>query len=367
MTPTLHVLTLPHTSPTREFNLCAYTSKTRRFATMMHQQGYKVILYGCGSNEAECAEFVKVLSAAKQRQLLKDEDWYQRGEIYALPYDETNALWRAYNDAAIKQIAKRIRPHDIICLPSSTHAPVMDAFPAHMSVETGIGYERTCAPYRVFESRAWMATVYGHEQGAANADGKCFDCVIPNFFETVDLPAGDCQGNYFLLMSRMTSRKGYEIAIETTRRMGAKLLIAGAGGDHPEADHVEYVGLADTKRRAELMGGAKALFCPTLYLEPFGGVVVEAAICGTPSLTTDFGAFGETVEQGVTGYRCRSLGEFQWAAEHAGELDRGVIRERAIRLYSTENVGPMYERYFRHLGLLWGQGFYDETPTEPKW
>ncbi len=359
MTPTLHVLTLPHTSPTREFNLCAYTSKTRRFATMMHEQGYRVILYGCGSNEAECAEFVKVLSAAKQRQLLKDEDWYQRGEIYALPYDENTPIWQAYNHAAVKQIAKRIQPHDIICLPSSTHKPIADAFPAHMSVESGVGYEGACCDYRVFESYAWMHCVYGYQMGAAAADGHLYHQVIPNFFETADFPAGKGDGDYFLFMSRMTPRKGYEIAIEATRRAGARLIIAGVGGDHPEAEHVEYVGLADTQKRAELMGGARAIFVPTLYVEPFAGVNVEAQICGTPVISTDFGAFTETVEHGLSGFRCHTLAEFTQACSDVDNLDRNAIREAAIARWSTENVGPMYSAYFERLQGLWTGGFYN--------
>ncbi len=358
--PTCHLLCLPHTSPTRKFDHCAYTSKQRKLATMLTAQGYRTILYGAGPNEAECTEYVKVLSAAKQRELLKDQPWYKAGEIYALPYDEQEPIWQEYNFAAIKQIEKRIEPHDIICLPSSTHAPVARAFPNHMSVETGVGYEGSCCSYRVFESVAWMHTVYGYQQGAAAADGHFYHQVIPNFFETQDFPAGKGDGGYYLFMSRMTPRKGYEIAIGATARAGAKLLVAGVGGDHPEAEHVQYVGLADTAKRAELMGGAKAIFVPTLYLEPFGGVAVESMLCGTPAITTDFGAFTENIQHGVDGYRCHTLAEFVQATHDAGSLDRGLIRERAIQRFSTENVGPMYSTYFDRLAGLWDDGWYAE-------
>ena len=361
--PVLHILAMPHTQATRAFDHCAYTAKVRKFASMMTAEGYRTILYGCGKNEAECSEYVKVLSAKRQAKLLKDAEWFQRGEIYALPYNESEPIWRAYNDAAIKAIRKRIEPHDIICLPSSTHRPVMDALPNHMSVETGVGYEGACAKYRVFESYAWMHTVYGYQQGASAADGHFYHQVIPNSFEIEDFPAGAGDGGYFLFMSRMTPRKGYEIAFDATGRAGARLLVAGVGGDRPAAEHVEYVGLADTQKRAELMGAAKAIFVPTLYVEPFGGVAVEAMMCGTPVICTDWGAFTETVEQGVDGFRCRTLAEFVQAMSDVEGLDRELIRRRAVGRFSTEAVGPQYARYFERLQGLWGEGFYEETGT----
>src|SRR5690606_20768103 len=115
------------------------------------------------------------------------------------------------------------------------------------------------------------------------------------------------------------------IAVEATRRLGARLPLAGQGVQHAEpglgvpgevtleGDHIEHVGFADPARRAELMGGARAVFVPTPYVEPFGGVSVEAMMCGTPVIATDFGAFAENVVDGVTGYRFRTLGEAVWA------------------------------------------------------
>ena len=55
---------------------------------------------------------------------------------------------------------------------------------------------------------------------------------------------------------------------------------------------------------------AKIFFCPSLYVERFVHVVVEAGMCGTPILCTDFGAFTETVLPGKTGFRCRTFQDY---------------------------------------------------------
>jgi glycosyltransferase involved in cell wall biosynthesis len=117
------------------------------------------------------------------------------------------------------------------------------------------------------------------------------------------------------------------------------------------------------------MGDAKAVFVPTLYLEPFGGVNVEAQLCGTPVITTDWGAFPETVEHGRTGYRCRSHEQFCWAARNVHNFDPAYIRERAVANWGLERVGAMYEEYFYGLSNLAKKGYYEENPgrTELDW
>jgi glycosyltransferase involved in cell wall biosynthesis len=97
---------------------------------------------------------------------------------------------------------------------------------------------------------------------------------------------------------------------------------------------------------------------PTLYLEPFGGVAVEAMLCGTPVITTDWGAFTETVKHGVTGYRCHTLAEFCKAAEDVDTLKPHMIANHAISNYSMKAVAPKYTAYFEKLMTLWDKGWY---------
>jgi len=96
---------------------------------------------------------------------------------------------------------------------------------------------------------------------------------------------------------------------------------------------------------------------PTIYVEPFGSVAAEAQLCGTPVLSTDWGAMTETVQHGKTGFRCRMLAEFVAAARKVDRLDPAYIRRRALGLWSLDSVAKQYDYYFRRLSTLWGDGW----------
>jgi hypothetical protein len=47
------------------------------------------------------------------------------------------------------------------------------------------------------------------------------------------------------------------------------------------------------------------------------------------------------------------------AAQNVKELDRAVIRERAVSLYNLDTIGHQYNEYFKRLLTLWGAGWYE--------
>jgi glycosyltransferase involved in cell wall biosynthesis len=115
------------------------------------------------------------------------------------------------------------------------------------------------------------------------------------------------------------------------------------------------------------MAKARAVFVQTQYIGPFEGVAVEAMMCGAPVITTDWGVFSETIQDGKTGYRTRTLGETIWAAKNSKNLDRKKIKEYAVERYSMHTVRHRYEDYFNQLLTLWDKGWYTETyDPEPK-
>lgn len=366
-----HVIGLPHCPTTREHSACAYTAKNFKFCKMMYGLGHEVIHYGVEGSNPTCVEHVTTLTTADMKRFFGGHDYTK--DYYPIVWDSNLPYWQISNANAAFEVRRRAHKKDFVCvLGGACHQPLCNALADKpvMPVEYGIGYFGTFAKHRVFESYAHMHHVYG--RGGNDPDGQFFDAIIPNYFQLEDFTFQEQPSDYFLFVGRMIRRKGLEIAIEATRRAGVKLLLAGQGAKQEgskikiedqeyDAPHVELIGYLDPDRRNEIMGKAIALLAPTLYLEPFGGVAVEAQLCGTPAITTDWGAFPETVLHGSTGYRCRTIEQFVWAIRHAGLLDRKVVSDRARNLYSLQTIGKMYEEYFGMLLTLWDEGFW-ETP-----
>jgi len=323
---------------------CAFTEKVRKFGKMMNPFGHEVIVYGDPQHEHD-GEHVACYPESK-------------------PPPFTPEAWEPFNKAAAAAILERAEPNDVLGLMGGRcQESLVTALPHLRPVEYGIGYGGCFAPFKVFESYAWMHTCYGQQRGTNTADGSFYDAVIPAYFEKEAFPAGG-GGDYLLYVGRLTQRKGIEIVEETAKRAGMRLVLAGEGDYVPK--YGEAIGHVKPNERGPLMAGARALICPTIYIEPFGCIAVEAQLCGTPVISTDWGAFTETVEQGVSGWRCRRLGEFIWAAQNAGNLDREAIREHARETWSLEAIAPMYEHYFNHLETLNGSGWYDDMPSAPQ-
>jgi glycosyltransferase involved in cell wall biosynthesis len=348
-----HVAALPHTHTTTKFLSCAYTAKVINFCRMMKDRGHTVFLYGGEKNEAPCDEHIVCVSETDRAAHVGDKHFTSASFDYSLPF------WTKANDRMTQEIAKRAEKTDFICVIGGyAQKQIADNLPHMITVEFGVGYGGTFSKYRVFESYAWMHTCYGAATMGKphDADGQWWDAVIPGYLDPAMFPFREQKDDYFMFIGRLVDRKGYRIAADVCFELGKKLVVAGQG--KPPLG-CEYVGVVGPEERGRLMAGAKAVFVPTIYLEPFGNVNVEAQACGTPVITTDWGAFTETVKHGLTGYRCRTFGEFKRAAEKCHVLDPKVIRQHAVDNYSLDVIGEKYERYFERLMTLWTDGWYE--------
>jgi glycosyltransferase involved in cell wall biosynthesis len=320
---------------------------------MMKERGHEVFLYAGEENDAPCDEHIMCLIDELREEHVGDRHYTEAS------WDPSSLAWSMFNTAAINRLKERVRSRDFICLIGGTaHKPIADAFPNHLVVEFGIGYGGCFADFKVFESHAWRHTVYGARSmnNPTGVDGQWFDDVIPGYLDPNDFPFRISKDDYFLYVGRLIDRKGYKIAQDVCEDLGARLILAGPGS---QEGYGEFVGVVGPEERGGLMAGAQAMFVPTQYIEPFGNVAIEAMCCGTPVISTDWGAMTETVIDGKTGFRCRTFGEFKRAALRAHEIRPVDCRRHVVDNYSLEVIGAKYERYFERLSHLWKDGWYE--------
>lgn len=366
-----HILGLPHTVSSKEFLACAYTQKVVKFAKMMTDRGHQVIHYGHEESDLQCTEHVTVLSSEDWKKTYGDYDWRR----HFFKFNVSDHAYQTFYANAIVEVGKRKQPLDFI-LPfwGSGVRPVCDAHPDMICVEPGIGYAGGhWARFKIFESYA----IY-HAFCGMTAVGTCkqdwYEAVVPNYFDADDFEfcdkadKGDKDGEYFLFLGRVTEGKGVHIAIQVTEAIGARLIIAGQSslkdnGYASVPSHVTEFGYANVADRKRLMSRAKAAFVCSMYVEPFGGVQVECLFSGTPTITTDWGSFTENNIHGVTGYRCRTMEQFIWAANNINAISPAACRQFALQNFCLDKVATMYEEYFEAvMNVHTGKGWYAEKP-----
>lgn len=344
--------------------------------------GHEVYLYGVETPEAErppCTEFITTIT---QKEVDMLYGVHPPEVMYPIVWKPELPLWTLSNSKAIVEILARKKSHDFILISGGgcQQAIAASMTPDVMVVEPFIGYYGTFAQFKVFESYTHMSVCMG-KQGLENKP-PAYDWVIPNYYHVADFPYQPKKDDYFLYIGRMTKLKGVEIAAQAAEAAGVPLLVAGQGVKKYKAGHIitdefeikynkmTYLGVLGVKERATVMGKARGVFVPTQYLEPFGGVNVEAQLVGTPVITSDWAAFAETVEPGKTGFRCRTLKHYVDAVKLVGSLDTKYIRDRAVSLWSTDRVKLMFEEYFDRLLDLWDKdkGWYKlDTKSNPSW
>lgn len=368
----LHVLGFVHIPCSTKYYACAFTQKMHKFCEMMMSLGHEVYLYASEGSTAPCTEHIVTHTLKDIRNAWGDKgvdpkkfelgyDW--RKEVAYRYEPDTDTRKKLVAQLMVNQIAgvqSRAKSDDFLVLSMGDfHKEVKDVLGMMMTVETGVAYRGTCARFRAFESE-YMRNFVGGLKGVGKdtPNGAFYDRTIPNYFRESEFPIEAIKTNkadrvdkngkpFILYVGRFIPRKGINIVakVATAARHQYKLYMAGQGKIDTKSKNVEILGVLNPEERSWWMSRATAVLVPTLYLEPFGGVAVEAMLSGTPILTTNFGVFPEYNVNGVTGYRCDMFRDFTKALSLVDDLDRTVIRKHAER-YLMNNMRWEYQKWF---------------------
>lgn len=351
---TVHLVGLPHTGLSRTFSSCAFTSKALGLCRILgHLDVPLTVYWGGRSHSAEgLTGYVSLLDDDEQSVWFGDLRSRVNDPAGSIEFDAKKDYWRYFNHWAIKSIKEFIEPGDIVAVVGgNVQQEIVNEFlPTHSVIEPFAGYEGIChGTFVCFESYAWMHWIYGRH---GINDGRFMDTVIPGYIDTEDFFYDKrAVPSYLLYLGRMTARKGVQLAADIAEEAGLKIIMAGAGDCIPKGEHVEYVGPVGPTTRAALLSSATMLLAPTLYIEPYGTVHVEALASGCPVLTTDFGGFTDTPGT----LRFRQMAEavnYVTMYDTDGWNGREKRRTRSLETKERLSLSNLAHRWGQWLGLI---------------
>lgn len=337
---------------------------------MLTAEGFEVIAYGVGvpDNAAGWSEVVSVLDPEEQVQLLGWDPLATGSRFIGDGANVGNALYQEFNRRLAGLLAERVQGDDLIaCHFGHAARPALtDWMLQSHAVEPGIGYPECFSRARIYESIAWWNYHCGKdnirtEKGrwAAGRNPWLSEWVIPNDFDPADWPLRptDCRSGYVLYLGRICEIKGMNVIWQMARaRPDQEFVLAGQGDATPwlTEPNIRYVGPVHGRERAALMHGARAVVMPTQYLEPFGGVSIEAMMTGTPCLTSNHSVFLETIPED---YRCTTLRDWLEALDRSADCDPVALQAYAVGRWSSAVVGKRYAKVLPTIPGLLREGF----------
>jgi glycosyltransferase involved in cell wall biosynthesis len=355
---TFHILGLPYSEINAAFSMDAFSLKVARLCRMLNDFGVSYHVYANANTDPACRNVVEIFSTEERVAFYgADSEWRSGRKYFDQRITVDGAIeWQRRAAEALK--ARKVTPYDFVLATFGTmHKAIGDAADLY-AIETGIGYRQHFGFFRIYESYSWLA--HDLVSSPTQSDSVTFySAVIPMCYyadefgdATVVAPS---EPPYVAFVSRVQESKGLNIVLNALAHLpGYRLKVAGIGNIEPFlrefancSDRVDYMGVLDADARTELLRGARALFAPSLYVEPFGSVVVEAMFVGTPTIATDHAGMSETVRHGVTGFRCRSLSCFVAAVHESAKLDRARIAEIARGNYACGVLQSRLSDYFQ--------------------
>jgi glycosyltransferase involved in cell wall biosynthesis len=171
------------------------------------------------------------------------------------------------------------------------------------------------------------------------------------------------KGDYLAFLGRISPEKRPDRAIDIAVRAGLPLKIAAKVDKVDQAywdnvvsplvkahPQVEFIGEINERQKTDLLGNARALLFPIDWPEPFGLVMIEAMACGTPVVAFRAGSVPEVVDDGLSGYVVKNVGEAVAAVARLEALDRRKVRALFDNRFTIERVARDYLAIYR--GLL---------------
>ena len=275
---------------------------------------------------------------------------------------EANHVGVAYD--AVNNAAQNGRSFDVVHDHSGFTAVAMaPRSPAPVVHTLHAPFDEDTTPFYVRHGHKVTLVAISRYQQEHAPPGVRITEMVPNPIRVEEWPFCDDKDQYLLWVGRFDPVKGAHRAITVARQAGLPLVLAGPvqPGQEPyfhreiephiDGEMVRYVGEVGGATRKELFARAKAFLMPIRWAEPFGLVMIEALVCGTPVLAFPEGAVGEIVIDGENGFQVPNERQMTAAIARLDQIDPRRCRESVASRYDAPIIAERYEAvYHRAIG-----------------
>lgn len=344
-----HCLSVPYAPTKKEVSLCAFVQKVYKFCDEMTKRGHTVYHYGHENSKVNCTEHIIVTNDdILKRSYGNLNDWKQKG----FDQNTETEAFKVFNKNCIIEIEKRIKSKNefILCWFGFGHLECAEHFKNKaLIIEPSIGYDSMFAPIKIFETKSQLHKMHGLAQ--TNVDFEREFVVYPGF-DPGDFEYKSSKSNTALFLGRIIPEKGAKLAYDICNHIGQEIIFAGPNiMKLPDTKYCKFVGFVEPKQRKELLSNAKFLFAPSLFIEPCNWTVIEAQFSGTPTITTDFGGFTETVAQLKTGFRCFDAQTMIHSILNINQIQSAECYKNAIDKFTIQKQCDNYESVLNSINL----------------
>jgi hypothetical protein len=168
---------------------------------------------------------------------------------------------------------------------------------------------------------------------------------VHNGLDLADYRFRRTKDDYDLFIGRLHSVKGHRLALEATKRTGRRLVLAG-GWRPTLGRRVSYIRSVGGERKIRLLAGARCLWMPAQWDEPFGLTLIESLASGTPVLGTHRGALPEIITPEV-GFMGDTVDELVEGVATIARIDPDACRLRVEQHFTHLRMAGDYLKIYR--------------------
>ncbi len=340
-----HCLSIPYAPTRKEISLCAFVQKVYKFCDEMTKRGHTVYHYGHENSKVNCTEHITVTNDdILKRSYGNLNHWKQEG------FDQNvqTEAFQIFNDNCILEIQKRFKNENefILCWFGYGHLKCAEYFKNKaIVIEPSIGYDSMFAPIKIFETKSQLHKMHGLAQTIVDFEREY---VVYPGFDPNDFEYKTSKSNVSLFLGRIIPEKGAGLVYNICNHIKQEIIFAGPNiMKLQDTKYCKFIGFVEPNKRKELLSNAKFLFAPSLFIEPCNWTVIEAQFSGTPTITTDFGGFTETVSQLKTGFRCFDSQSMIHSIFNINAIDPSECYKNAINKFTIKNQCDNYENIFK--------------------